>query len=435
MKYKNVENEILELTESIETIDNELDTLHQEVNIFESVKDLVWEIEKTYNSYKDGLPYLNEVLNDVKFDSFDSLMKYFLTTSKIDRKSLLLDGSENLKYFVSLNDEISGLKKENEVIQDKIKANESIDKIHKELSKELKELEDKKEKLTKEIARCNLTISDYNENKDKSESRLVELNTILEYFKEEKKFLEKYNEVKSNFDNTEKVLLEISDLATVVSEQKEEKDSYSKQLPLIESALDKVKIKISKLKEYTDRKKTLEDNYEKTSCIKDALNPTKGIPVYFIENYLDKTKFITNNLLDISQNGKFAIAFEVTDKDFFIKVYKNNGDILSDISQASQGETALTSLSLSLALIEQSMKKYNIFLLDELDGALDTTNRRSFIDMVQTQMKVLNSEQVFIISHNNEFENIPIDMILLKDNGIDENNKDFMSNKTVLFKV
>jgi len=81
------------------------------------------------------------------------------------------------------------------------------------------------------------------------------------------------------------------------------------------------------------------------------------------------------------------------------------------------------------------MKKYNIFLLDELDGALDATNRRCFIDMVQSQMKVLNSEQVFIISHNNEFENIPIDMILLKDNGIDTNNKDFMTNKTVLFKV
>jgi len=157
--------------------------------------------------------------------------------------------------------------------------------------------------------------------------------------------------------------------------------------------------------------------------------------IIFIDDYLNRTKFITNNLLDISQHGKFAIAFEVTDKDFFIKVYKNNGDVLSDISQASQGETALTSLSLSLALIEQSMKKYNIFLLDELDGALDTANRRSFIDMVQAQMKILNSEQVFIISHNNEFENIPVDMILLRDNGIDLNNKEFMENKSVLFNV
>jgi len=435
LKYKNVESEIEELTESIETIDNELDTLHQELNIFESVKDLVWEIEKTYNSYKDGLPYLNEVLNDVKFDSFDSLMKYFLTTLKTDRRSLLYDGSENLKTFVSLNEEISGLKKDNEVIQDKIKANESITNIHNELTKELSELESKKNDISKNIAKYNLELAAHDGDKEELEKQKATNTFIKELFTKANDFLTNYNEVKEKFENTEKILSEISDLATVVAENKDEKESYTQQLPLIEAALDKVKIKINKLKEYTDRKKILEDNYEKTSWIKDALNPTKGIPVYFIENYLDKTKFITNNLLDISQNGRFAIAFEVTDKDFYIKVYKNNGDILNDISQASQGETALTSLSLSLALIEQSMKKYNIFLLDELDGALDATNRRCFIDMVQSQMKVLNSEQVFIISHNNEFENIPIDMILLKDNNIDVNNKDFMTNKTVLFKV
>jgi DNA repair exonuclease SbcCD ATPase subunit len=144
---------------------------------------------------------------------------------------------------------------------------------------------------------------------------------------------------------------------------------------------------------------------------------------------------ITNRLLDISQKGRFAISFEVNDKDFFIRVYKNNGDVLEDIRFASQGETSLTSLSLSLALMQQSMNKYNIFLLDELDGALDTSNRRAFIEMVNAQIKELNAEQVFIISHNNEFDSYPIDMILLANHGVDINNKDFMSNKNIIFKA
>jgi len=435
LQYKDIDKEIDRLERELIIVNDIIDILNEDIEIFENVESIGNRIEILYANGIENFTNLNKIVKDFNVNSFDDLMIYFLNTTTIEKKKVLFEGSGNLKYYNSLNKEISDLRKENETIREKIRANESIDSIYKELSKELSDLETKKEEVSKNIANYNLELVAYESDKDSLESKMVEYTTIMEYFNEEKSFLEKYNDVKEKYENTEKILLEISDLANVVAENKEEKESYSQQLPLIENALDKVKIKINKLKEYTDRKKILDDNYEKTSWIKDALNPTKGIPVYFIDNYLDKTKFITNNLLDISQNGRFAISFEVTDKDFFIKVYKNNGDILSDISQASQGETALTSLSLSLALIEQSMKKYNIFLLDELDGALDATNRRCFIDMVQSQMKVLNSEQVFIISHNNEFENIPIDMILLRDNNIDTNNKDFMTNKTVLFSV
>jgi len=437
LKYKDIESEIDKLLNDIDVANDDIKVFNEEIEIFENIKEIGGQIDRLYRSEKDNLPVLNSILKEpaVLLTSFDSLMLYFLNSSTIERKELLSSGAENLRYYVSLKNEIADIEKEIQNIEDKIKANESIDSIYKDLSSELEELKSKQATMSENISVYNTTLVSYEECKSELEDKIGEHKKIVELFNQEKDFLLKYNETKEKFDDTENILVEISKLATTVSEEKEEKDSYSSQLPLIEEALDRVKIKISKLKEYTDRKKSLEDNYEKTSWIKDSLNPTKGIPVYFIDNYLDKTKFITNNLLDISQNGKFAISFEVDDKDFFIKVYKNNGDILSDISQASQGETALTSLSLSLALIEQSMKKYNIFLLDELDGALDATNRRCFIDMVQSQMKVLNSEQVFIISHNNEFENIPIDMILLKDNGIDTNNKDFMTNKTVLFKV
>jgi len=435
LQYKNVESEIEKLEEDIETVTSEIEKLEEDIETFESVKNIGDRIERLYNTEKGCFESLNEILKDFSVNSFEDLMVYFLTTTTLEKRQVLFNGSETLNSYFNFTTEISDLEKEKETINEKIKANEQIGSIYKDLNEELDGLNTRYNEISDNITEQSKTLDLYTFNKSQLSNRMDKLNEIIAQFEREKEFLEKYNEVKTKYEDAEKVLNEISDLADTIAEGKEEKESYSKQIPIIEEALDNVKLKINKLKDYTERKKVLDENYEKTSWIKDSLNPTKGIPVYFIDDYLNRTKFITNNLLDISQHGKFAIAFEVTDKDFFIKVYKNNGDVLSDISQASQGETALTSLSLSLALIEQSMKKYNIFLLDELDGALDTANRRSFIDMVQAQMKILNSEQVFIISHNNEFENIPVDMILLRDNGIDLNNKEFMENKSVLFNV
>lgn len=192
--------------------------------------------------------------------------------------------------------------------------------------------------------------------------------------------------------------------------------------------------KLKKLDEYNTRKSDLNNSFENIKLIKDSLDVTKGIPTIFIKSYISKTKDITNSLLQLSKNN-FFIDFELTDTEFKVKVLKDDGDILEDICLASQGESSLVSLSLSLALVEQSITKYNILLLDELDGPLDESNRRSFIDMVNTQMQSINSEQCFIISHNNEFIAQPIDLILLKDSPIDISDNDIMSNKNILYKI
>ena len=54
---------------------------------------------------------------------------------------------------------------------------------------------------------------------------------------------------------------------------------------------------------------------------------------------------------------------------------------------------AITTISLSLALIEQSIGNYNILCLDEIDGPLDSTNRTNFIDILNSQIDKLGIEQ------------------------------------------
>ena len=145
---------------------------------------------------------------------------------------------------------------------------------------------------------------------------------------------------------------------------------------------------------------------------------------------------IANKLLDVAFNGKFQIEeFEVTDKDFFIKLRKEDGELVPDILNASQGERALVSVAISMALIQQSMRKYNILLLDEIDSELDANNRRAFFNILETQFEMLGIEQCFLITHNNEFDTYNTDLILMKNHNIDTTDSEFMSNKTIIFEA
>ena len=92
---------------------------------------------------------------------------------------------------------------------------------------------------------------------------------------------------------------------------------------------------------------------------------------------------------------------------------------MPDITYASQGERSFLSLALSLALIIQTLDKYNIMLLDEVDATLDTKNRRHFIDILEKLIVRTNSEQIFMITHNNMFDNYPVDVVMTGDVDID----------------
>jgi ABC-type multidrug transport system ATPase subunit len=64
---------------------------------------------------------------------------------------------------------------------------------------------------------------------------------------------------------------------------------------------------------------------------------------------------------------------------------------------------------------------------------LDESKRREFIGMLKKQIQDLGIVQVFIISHQREFLEEPLNLILLKDHGIETENEEIMNNKNVVF--
>ena len=66
------------------------------------------------------------------------------------------------------------------------------------------------------------------------------------------------------------------------------------------------------------------------------------------------------------------------------------------------------------------MTKFNIPLLDEVDGPLYKDDRAKFIDILFRQIHAINAEQVFLITHNNTFDGYPVNVIMTTDEVVDD---------------
>jgi DNA repair exonuclease SbcCD ATPase subunit len=165
--------------------------------------------------------------------------------------------------------------------------------------------------------------------------------------------------------------------------------------------------------------KILSRHYKNLNVILETTSTRKGIPVSYMNAYLGKIQKLANSLLKIIYGDDLQLArFKVTQETFEIP-YIKNGTKIPDVKYASQSEVPLITMALSFALANKASRHYNILLLDEMDAGLDEDNRLAFLKMLDRQMKELNAEQVFMISHNlNSINDIPIDVIRLSDIGV-----------------
>ena len=414
--------------EKIKEIANNIDQTIEKINKIEESKNKITKVLEACKRikllYERNYPTIISLSVGDKISTIDKYAELICEGSLLTINDIL--SVENLVNYRNINVTLNDLRNKLDVLIQKRNNYNTNKNIYDEYNSELNEKIEKRDSLNKLIFSLDEQYNDIDNEYDSLNKKCTAKANYLDC----KSKLEVVNKEYNEYNNKINDILELIKEMRSLSKKIEDLDSI---LSSNKTSLAEVNLKLLRLKEYNTRKSTLNKDFEKVGLIKDALNPTKGIPIHFINNYLNKTKNVTNELLDLSQSSKFAINFDIDDKNFFIQVYKSDGTILNDIQEASQGECALTSLSLSLALMEQSMSNYNILYLDELDGALDTENRRAFIDMVSTQIKKLNMEQVFIISHNKEFDYYPVDLILLKNHDIDIKDKEIMSNKNILF--
>ena len=290
-----------------------------------------------------------------------------------------------------------------EKIEDEMKLFKSHSNIG-YLSQQIENIENQISEYDDKVSDLKANISDINEN------MIANKNTV-EYLYELKETFEKYEEISdevhtlsSDYDKYITNKKKISELDIEISKCKFNIDNLN----------EKIQKYLNDLNQYKSLKKELDNfnsKYDEMSLIKEALSSNKGMSLYYIKNYLGNTEEITNELLDIAYDGQIYIDdFCITPSEFTIPFY-NRGKRIRDVKYASQGELSFLSIALSFGLASQALSNYNIMLLDEIDGPLDSNNREKFIRILENQIERIGSEQNFLITHNDMFSSYPVDII------------------------
>lgn len=244
-------------------------------------------------------------------------------------------------------------------------------------------------------------------------SEVKELNNTLEVTRDTKEALEEIDSVKKELD-------ELTKNHEIYIKAMEDLQTSELEVTKLKVQIDNMKEKLSKKEQDKYMYKTLSKDLKKFNKIFDEMTFTKkafsskeGMPLRLIKNYLGDVVDIANELLDIAYDGRVSLEeFDIKPSEFNMPFYIN-GVRLDDVKYSSQGELSFLSLALSFALASQSLRKYNIMLLDEVDGVLDTSNREKFIKILENQIERIGCEQCFLITHNVMFSAYPVDIINL----------------------
>lgn len=432
LQFSDILDEIVSLEEEIESKKKEVKKIEIERDNVSSIYDINSELNKLYKNMVEGTIDTNIFYLKKYFKSY----KVFITNFINIDKDIIIDHLKKSLSYSILNDEIKELNKNISNTSCNIKSLEGKDSLIKKLNKDLQDNIIKVSKLEKELNDYNTEIKTLS-SKIKVSKEFIE---ILKWFKDN---LNNYIITKEELlileeeiNNNKKLALRIKKYKKKMEELNDNISSYEEEIKPLTKELEELNYNLKRLSEFHKELEDLNKKSFKVDAIKKALSPTKGIPLYFVQKYLKKTKIIANKLLDIAYDGKlFIYDFQLTENDFFIKIVKENGIIVKDVLFTSQGETSMINTAISLAMVQQSMKKYNIPLLDEVDKELDEDNRRAFISIIQSQLKELKVEQCFIISHNNEFDNCNLDLLLFPGNTVETDNTSFMNGKNIQFQV
>ena len=381
---------------------NELDELNNAINRFAVI---VREVDKNGSIlakmpngelFKDKFVFFDKLISGYSFDYMKSIYQY------IDHANLFDVYRQTLNIYNQYLDEFKAFEGKAEMIDS---LSSDIDRINKSINSII----DKLEPINQEIY-----------DRDVKISKLQELEGVYEAIFSQREKLKPCQEKISNCRNK---LLEnnrkMNDINSALTKANVAKDTISQHTfaldPLMKER-DNLNHSIRMLNDYIKERDELQANYDFIETIKYYSSPTTGIQLVFMELYMGKIIALANELLGLLFNGQFVIQpFVINDTEFRIPCL-GSGYLNDDISSMSSSQIGMISMILSFALLHHSSTKYNIIKLDEIDGPLDYNNRVYFMDVLNSIMDIIETEQCIMISHNSELQIDNSDVILLKHN-------------------
>jgi len=330
-----------------------------------------------------------------------------------DKLAKIVELCKKRDYYYQLVENLNATKAEIQSLD--ISKDYSIDEKISSLEKDIDEITVNLASYEIELKTSLSTLTSYNK-------IYLELSQLSNTERERDQIKVQLDSINNELSNRNTCMSQLDEGESIISNlQADEINAHSKLKALTEKN-EQIKATINDLK-YTKAEfdKVLEDK-ENLRYILDAVSSKEGIPLVLVKMFLNNCRDILNEMVsDVFGDVLEILEFKITEDEFKIP-YSINGVKVDDIERASQGQQSVISIALSFALVRQSMFKYNIMLLDEVDGPLYKKDRSKFIAILMKQLHDINGEQVFLISHNTEiFNQLNVNYICTTPEIIDNN--------------
>ena len=384
-----------------------------------SLRDILEDLEQ-YDIARRYLSNLSKELHSrMKFISKLPIRKDFESTF-IDR---LLNGDvfKDIDDMYSWVDqanliEIYKKAKEQYIIYDsQYQVYKSKETIIESLIIDVKNLSDKLDKMDEELdANSNLirilntSLEDDRSMRQKASSLLADIEKDLN------PSLEKMNQLQEKKNSFDSINIRLKQLNSDVAQNQSRLIILEEQFNKVSEKKESIRRAIALIKDYKNQLQAYTTNYGLLETIKYYSAPTTGISTVYIQIYMNNILNNANELLCTLFDGEFILQPFIIDENEFKIPCVGSGLPHDDVSSMSSAQRSMISTIIQASMLMASQSKYNILKLDEIDGALDSSNRSSFSNIIDRFMTMLNCEQIFIISHNSELDTSSMDIISLK---------------------
>ena len=399
-----LKDEKASITVNIETTNNFNDTVNRFATIVREIDRNSIVLSKMPNGdmFSNKMVFFERLLSGYSFEYMKSIYQYIDLANMIDV----------YKNTTSLYDEVVN---ELKIYESKAEAIDSLLAEIDSINKAIDEIADK-------IIPINKSIFEREEKISELQELEAAYDAIFSQIEKQKPILEKIKECEKQLSENSKKMQDINLALNRAEVAKEAISQYNFALAPLMKDRDKALHSVQLMQDYMKEKEELQRNYDFIETIKYYSSPTTGIQLVFMDLYMGKIIELANELLRLLFKGQFEIQpFVINESEFRIPCL-GSGYLNDDISSMSSSQIGMISMILSFALLHHSSTKYNIIKLDEIDGPLDYNNRVYFVDVLNSIMDIMGTEQCIMISHNSELQIDNSDVILLRH---DDNNMDY----------
>ena len=257
------------------------------------------------------------------------------------------------------------------------------------------------------------------------ESELSKYNTIIERNNNKIKWLMNKDTCPTCFkplDNKVDILnryqQEINDCQQKAQELSNKIATAQKLIDIIKEKYEKLSDKLFKLNKREYELTSAEKYHKSTESIKQKIDNLKVLyeltnkfEEYVISHTIQNLEALINSYLSYLTDISCKIIYEHSGKagKILIKIYRNNSEFL--FQQLSSGEKMLVSYAFKLAINTFDYKD-TILFIDEGLSRLDKNNRNKLLTMLQQAP----FNQIFLISHDDNFKDLPTIFIEKRNN-------------------